>query len=420
MRRSTDRILTTHVGSLPRPQDVVDLIRKQGAGETYDLAQWDAVMTRAVRDAVNQQAEAGLDIINDGEMAKVGYATYMRHRLTGFELGDVPRATPQDLDDYPEYRDKIAAAGDTPKYKRPICKGPIKVKDLKPLHEDIARLQKALAQANIPEGFMTAASPGTIAVFQPNEYYPSHEAYLEALAEAMREEYETIVKSGLILQIDCPDLAMGRHIRFRGVDDDEFVRNAALQVEAMNHALAHVPADRVRFHVCWGNYEGPHHRDIPFAKIARVVLKAKPMAMLLEASNPCHEHEWEIWQTLRLPDNKILIPGVIDSTCNYIEHPELVSQRIVRFANLVGRERVMAGTDCGFGTFAGFGKVHPTICWQKMRSLAEGARRASKKLWARPAKKAAKKAAVKKSAGKAAAAKKKHAAAKKKSRVRAR
>ena len=404
MRRSTDRILTTHVGSLPRPQDVVDFLWAQDRGESFDEAKFEDVMRRAVGAAVGQQTEAGLDIVNDGEMAKIGYATYMRHRLTGFELGDVPRATPQDLDDYPEYRDKIAAAGDTPKYKRPICRGPIKVKSLKPLHDDIARVQEALSRAKVQEGFMTAASPGTIAVFQPNEYYPSHEAYLTALAEAMREEYETIVKAGLILQIDCPDLAMGRHIRFRGVDDDEFVRNAALQVEAMNHALAKVPADRVRFHVCWGNYEGPHHRDIPFAKIARAVLKAKPMGMLLEAANPCHEHEWEIWKTVKLPDNKVLIPGVIDSTCNYIEHPELVAQRIVRFAELVGRERVMAGTDCGFGTFAGFGKVHPTICWQKMRSLAEGARRASKKLWTRPAKK---KRPAAKAAKKAVMAKKK-------------
>lgn len=404
MRRSTDRILTTHVGSLPRPQDVVDFLWAQDRGESFDEAKFEDVMRRAVGAAVGQQTEAGLDIVNDGEMAKIGYATYMRHRLTGFELGDVPRATPQDLDDYPEYRDKIAAAGDTPKYKRPICRGPIKVKNLKPLHDDIARVQEALSRAKVQEGFMTAASPGTIAVFQPNEYYPSHEAYLTALAEAMREEYETIVKAGLILQIDCPDLAMGRHIRFRGVDDDEFVRNAALQVEAMNHALAKVPADRVRFHVCWGNYEGPHHRDIPFAKIARAVLKAKPMGMLLEAANPCHEHEWEIWKTVKLPDNKVLIPGVIDSTCNYIEHPELVAQRIVRFAELVGRERVMAGTDCGFGTFAGFGKVHPTICWQKMRSLAEGARRASKKLWTRPAKK---KRPAAKAAKKAVKAKKK-------------
>ncbi|HLK50828.1 MAG TPA: cobalamin-independent methionine synthase II family protein [Bryobacteraceae bacterium] len=411
MRHSTDRILTTHVGSLPRPQDVVDCLRAQDAGERYDEAKFDEVMRRAVADAVGKQTEAGLDIVNDGEMAKIGYATYMRHRLTGFELGEVPRATPQDLDDYPDYRDKIAAAGDTPKYKRPICRGPIQVKDLKPLHDDIVRVQAALASAKAPEGFMTAASPGTIAVFQPNEYYPSHEAYLEALAEAMREEYQTIVNAGLILQIDCPDLAMGRHIRFRGADDAEFVRNAALQVEAMNHALAKVPADRVRFHVCWGNYEGPHHRDIPFAKIVRVVLKAKPMGILLESANPCHEHEWEIWKTVKLPDNKLLIPGVIDSTCNYIENPELVSQRIMRFAELVGRERVMAGTDCGFGTFAGFGKVHPSICWQKMRSLAEGARRASKQLWARPAKK--KRPAVK-AARKAAVVKKKRPAVKKK------
>src|SRR5579871_2086047 len=414
MRTSTGRILTTHVGSLPRPQDAVDFLRAQDNGERYDEAKFDEVIRRAVAAAVDKQVQAGLDIVNDGEMSKVGYATYMRHRLTGFELGDVPRATPQDLDDYPEDRDKIAAAGHTPKYKRPICRGPIKVKDLTPLHEDIARLQQALSRAKVAEGFMTAASPGTIAVFQPNEYYPSHEEYLEALAEAMREEYETIVKAGLVLQIDCPDLAMGRHIRFRGVDDDEFVRNAALQVEAMNHALAKVPADRVRFHVCWGNYEGPHHRDIPFAKIVRVVLKAKPMGMLLEAANPCHEHEWEIWKTVKLPDNKVLIPGVIDSTCNYIEHPELVSQRIMRFADLIGRERVMAGTDCGFGTFAGFGKVHPTICWHKMRSLAEGARRASKQLWARPLKKRPVSAAAKP----AAKAKKKAAAAKKRLAVK--
>ena len=419
MRRSTDRILTTHVGSLPRPQEVVDFLWAQDRGEAYEAARFHETMRRAVAAAVDRQTEAGLDIVNDGEMAKIGYATYMRHRLTGFELGDVPRATPQDLDDYPEYRDKIAAAGDTPKYKRPICRGPIKVRDLKPLHDDIARLKEALARARVAEGFMTAASPGTIAVFQPNEYYPSHEAYLAALAAAMREEYETIVAAGLILQIDCPDLAMGRHIRFRAVDDDEFVRNAALQVEAMNHALANVPADRVRFHVCWGNYEGPHNRDIPFAKIARVVLRAKPIGMLLEGANPCHEHEWEIWKTVRLPDDKILIPGVIDSTCNYIEHPDLVAQRIVRVAELVGRERVMAGADCGFGTFAGFGKVHPAICWQKMRSLAEGARRATNKLWMRPAKRLKKTAtkAAKKGASKA-APKKKIPLAKKKSRAR--
>ncbi len=381
MHTSTDRILTTHVGSLPRPQDVVDALFAQDHGEAYDPQKFDATIRHAVADAVNKQAEAGIDVASDGEMGKISYATYIRHRLTGFEPGEVPRATPQDLDDYPQYRDRIASSGATPKYLRPVCKGPIKVKDLGPVQQDISRMKEALAKANVVEGFMTAASPGTIAVFQPNEYYPSHEAYLEALATAMREEYETIVNAGLILSVDCPDLAMGRHIRFRGVDDDEFVRNAGLQVEAMNHALANVPADRVRFHVCWGNYEGPHTRDIAMSKILPVILKAKPMALLIEGANPRHEHEWEIWKTTKLPQDKVLVPGVIGSNTNYVEHPDLVAQRIVRFAGAVGRDRVIAGTDCGFGTFAGFGAVYPAICWLKMRSLAEGARIASQKLW---------------------------------------
>jgi 5-methyltetrahydropteroyltriglutamate--homocysteine methyltransferase len=218
-------------------------------------------------------------------------------------------------------------------------------------------------------------------VFQPNEYYPSHAAYLYALSEAMRPEYETIVKSGLILQVDCPDLGMGRHIRFRDVDDDEFLRNAALQVEALNHALANVPADRVRLHICWGNYEGPHTRDIPLHKVLPVLLKVKPMALLIEGANPRHEHEWEVFKSQRLPDDKVLVPGVLDTTCNFVEHPELIAQRILRYADIVGRERVMAGTDCGFGHFAGFGAVHPAICWAKMQSLAQGARLASRKLW---------------------------------------
>ena len=381
MRLSTDRILTTHVGSLPRPQEVVDYLFAQDRGEPIDPVAFDEAMTRGVSDAVSHQAKAGLDVLDDGEMSKISYGTYIRHRLSGFEPGDVPRATPQDLDDFPEYRDKLAASGASPKYLRPICKGPIEVKNLQPLHDDIARLKAALSGVSAMEGFMTAASPGTIAVFQPNEFYPSHQAYLEALADAMRSEYEAIVQAGLILQIDCPDLAMGRHIRFRDVDDDEFVRNAALQVEALNHALANVPADRSRLHVCWGNYEGPHLRDIPLAKVLPEVLKAKPMAFLIEGANARHEHEWKLWETEKLPDDKVLIPGVIDSTSNTIEHPELVAQRIVRYASIVGRERVLAGTDCGFGTFAGFGPVHPSICWEKMRSLAEGAAIASDQLW---------------------------------------
>lgn len=383
MSGGTERILTTHVGSLPRPQEVVDLLYAQDRGEPYDAAKFDEVIRRNVADVVKRQVETGIDIVSDGEMGKISYATYMRHRLTGFELGDVPRATPQDLDDYPEYRDKIAAAGATPKYVRPICKGPIEVKDLGPARQDISRLNEALSRTKAVDGFLTAASPGTIAVFQPNEYYPSHQAYLEALAQAMRAEYEAIVNAGLILSIDCPDLGMGRHIRFRDVDDDEFLRNAALQIEALNHALANVPADRVRLHICWGNYEGPHTRDIPLAKVLPILLKAKPMAFLIEGANPRHEHEWEIWKAAKLPEDKILVPGVLDTSCNFVEHPQLVAQRIMRYAELVGRERVMAGTDCGFGTFAGFGAVHPQICWVKLRSLVEGAEIATQALWQR-------------------------------------
>ena len=382
---SADRILTTHVGSLPRPQDVVDCLFAQDRGESYDAAHFDATMRRAVTDVVRRQHEVGLDVINDGEMSKISYATYIRHRLNGFEIGTVPRATPQDLDDYPEYRDKIAAAGATPKYFRPICKGPISVKTLAPLNEDLARLKEALETVGTSRGFMTAVSPGTIAVFQPNEYYASHAAYLEALAVAMRPEYEAIVAAGLLLSVDCPDLGMGRHIRFRGVDDAEFVRNAALQIEALNAALVNVPADRVRLHICWGNYEGPHTRDIPLSKVLPALLKAKPAQLLIEGANPRHEHEWALWETHRLPEDKILVPGVLDTSCNFVEHPELVAQRLVRYARLVGRERVIAGTDCGFGTFAGFGAVHPAICWVKMQSLVEGARLASETLWGRAA-----------------------------------
>jgi len=382
MKTSTDRILTTHVGSLPRPQDVVDLLFAQDRGEAYDEATFEETMRRAVGEAVRKQQECGVDVVSDGETSKISYATYIRHRLTGFE-GDSARPTPQDLDDFPEYRDRLVKAGHSATYKRPVCKGPIKVKNLKPVEQDIARMKEALAKANVVEGFMNAVSPGTIAVFQPNEYYPSHEKYLEALAEAMREEYEMIVKSGLLLQLDCPDLAMGRHSRFKNLSDEEFLRYAELQVEALNHALANVPADRVRLHVCWGNYEGTHINDMDCMKIFPIAVKVKPMALLIEAANPRHEHEWEAWTKIKLPEGKILIPGVIASSSNYVEHPEVVAQRILRYANVVGRERVMAGSDCGFGTFAGFGPVYPAFAWMKLKSLAEGARIASEKLWAR-------------------------------------
>jgi 5-methyltetrahydropteroyltriglutamate--homocysteine methyltransferase len=385
MKLSTDRILTTHVGSLPRPQEVVDLLFAQDRGEKYDERVFDETMQRAVSDAVQKQVKAGVDIVSDGETSKISYGTYIRHRLNGFEEGNVPRATPGDLDDFPEYRDRIAAMGATPKYIRPVCKGPISVKNSEPLHKDLARFRAALAGVTVEEGFITAASPGTIAMFQPNDYYPTHQAYLEALAEAMREEFEEIVKAGIILQVDCPDLAMGRHVRFRDADEDEFVRNAEIQVEALNHALANVPADKLRMHICWGNYEGPHTRDIAVKKMLPVLFKAKPMALLFEGANPRHEWEWEIWQQAKVPDNKVLVPGVIDSSTNFVEHPELVAQRIARYVDAVGRERVIAGTDCGFGTFAGFGAVHPTITWRKLQTLAEGAELASNRIWKRAA-----------------------------------
>jgi 5-methyltetrahydropteroyltriglutamate--homocysteine methyltransferase len=382
MKLSTEHILTTHVGSLPRPQEVVDLLFAQDRGETVEEAKFDETMRRAAADLVARQAEAGIDIVSDGEVSKISYATYIRHRLTGFD-GDSARPTPQDLDDFPEYRDRLVKAGHSATYKRPVCRGPIKVKNLKPVERDIAHMKEALSKTKVVEGFMNAVSPGTIAVFQPNEYYPSHEAYLAALADAMREEYELIAKSGLLLQLDCPDLAMGRHTRFKNLTDDEFLRNAELQVEALNHALRNIPADRVRLHVCWGNYEGSHIHDMDCRKIFPIVIKVKPMALLIEGANPRHEHEWETWTKIKLPEDKILIPGVIASSSNYVEHPEVVAQRLVRYANVIGKERVIAGSDCGFGTFAGFGPVYPPFAWMKFRSLAEGARLASHRLLGR-------------------------------------
>ena len=381
MKTSHERILTTHVGSLPRPQTVVDLLFAQDRGDDFILTEFDAVMRTAVTAIADQQVKAGVDVISDGETSKISYATYIRHRLTGFELGEVPRATPSDLDAFPEFRDRLAAGGGTPKYKRPICKGPIEAKEPIALRKDIENLKAAQAISGAEEAFMNAASPGVIAVFQPNEYYSTDEAYIEALAGAMKQEYELIVNAGLVLQVDCPDLAMGRHIRFRDADDDEFLRNAEIQVEMLNHALSNVPADRARMHVCWGNYEGPHVHDVPLEKIIHIVFKAKPQAILFEASNPRHAHEWKVWEAADIPEDKILIPGVLDSTTNYVEHPRLVAERILRYAGIVGRERVLAGSDCGFGTFAGFGAVHPSITWAKLAAMAEGARLASETLW---------------------------------------
>ena len=384
MKLSTDRILTTHVGSLPRPQDVVDLIFAQDRNEAVDPIVFETTVRRAVADVIRMQVECGVDVPSDGEQSKISYATYIRHRLTGFD-GDSQRPTPQDLDDFPDYRDKLVKEGHSATYKRPVCKGEIKVKSMEPVREDIARMKAGLAASGVTEGFMNSVSPGTVAVFQPNEFYPSHEAYMQAVAEGMRAEYEEIVNSGLLLQLDCPDLAMGRHSRFKNLDEAGFLKNVEIQVAAINHGLANVPADRVRMHVCWGNYEGPHTHDIALTKILPLVLKAKPMAFLLEGANPRHNHEWEVWKSYKLPQDKILIPGVVETTCNFVEHPELVAQRLIRYAEVVGRDRILAGSDCGFGTFAGFGPVHPSVGWMKLKALAEGARIASAKLWGRAA-----------------------------------
>lgn len=380
MKTSTDRILTTHVGSLPRSARVAELLLARESGAPVDGAEFEAVLRQAVADVVQQQVAIGIDVVSDGELGKIGYATYIKDRLSGFS-GNRPRKPALDLQPYPEYMEKMALVAGKQSFKRQCCTGPIHVTSLQPLHTDLANFRAALNATPSVDAFMNAASPGVVSAFQPNEYYPTHAAYLEAIAAAMQDEYEAIVAAGFVLQVDCPDLAMARHTGFQDLDEAAFLRQAEQQVEALNAALVHIPADRLRMHVCWGNYEGPHTHDIDLTRILDIILKAKPAAILFEASNPRHAHEWAVWKEANIPDDKILVPGVIDSTSNYVEHPELVSQRICQFADIVGRERVLAGTDCGFATFAGVGKVDSRIVWKKLESLAAGARLASGKLF---------------------------------------
>jgi len=381
MNTSTDRILTTHVGSLPRPAVVADgLFAREGADPAFDPAAFEAVVGQAVTAAVARQVETGLDVVSDGEMSKISYATYVKDRLSGFG-GDSPRRAPQDLEQFPNFLARQASGGGTPTYRRPMCVGPIAVKDDGPLHADIANMASAVGRAGPVEAFLNAASPGVIALFQPNGHYPTQDAYLEALSEAMRSEYEAIVGAGFILQIDSPDLGVGRHMMFKDLPEADYVKACEGHLEALNAALANVPRNRVRMHVCWGNYEGPHHCDAPFETVFGLARRAKVGAILFEAANPRHAHEWTWFQDNALPDDLVIIPGVIDSTTNFIEHPELVAQRIERYAHLVGRERVLAGADCGFGTFAGFGPVDPDIAWAKLGALVEGAAIASDRLW---------------------------------------
>lgn len=379
MQRSTDRILTTHVGSLPRTQEVTDVLFARAAGRADDPGAAE-VIASGVKEAVKRQVAVGIDIVSDGEMSKISYATYVSERLSGFD-GDTPREPGQDLVEFPGLLKKLAEKGATARYRRPRCVGPVRVKDTRPLAADLENLKSAAAAASPLGAFMNAASPGVVALFQPNDFYPTHDAYLEALAEALRTEYEAIVAAGFLLQIDAPDLGMGRHTMYRDRTEDEFTVLAARHIEVLNHALRNVPADRVRMHVCWGNYEGPHHHDIPLARLLPVVLRAKPQALLFEAANPRHAHEWAVFKDVALPEDKVLIPGVISSTTNYIEHPLLVAERLERLAGLVGRERVIGGSDCGYGTFAGFGPVEPDIAYMKLAALVEGARIASGRLW---------------------------------------
>ncbi len=380
MRTSTDRILTTHVGSMPRPEVLADLLYKVEFNQPYDHDEFERSVGEAVADIVAKQSAWGLDIVNDGEMGKTGYATYIQQRLEGFS-GESASIRFDDMTNFPEYRREQAKAAGTRRLNRPCCTSEVTIRDRGPLTRDIENLTSATADAGISDVFMNAASPGVIAVFQDNKYYPSDDAYLQALADIMKEEYEAIVDAGFILQIDCPDLAMGRHTAFRELSDRQFLARAAVQIEALNSALENIAADRVRMHICWGNYEGPHHRDIPLAAILDEVLKAKPKGLLIEASNPRHAHEWKVFAERGFPDDKVLIPGVIDSVTNYIEHPELVAQRICQFADVVGRERVIAGADCGFATFAGMGAVDAKIAAEKFKALTEGAEIASKRLW---------------------------------------
>jgi 5-methyltetrahydropteroyltriglutamate--homocysteine methyltransferase len=370
----TKSILTTHVGSLPREQEVVDQIFAREKGDNYDRAKFDQIMTNNVNKTVKKQVELGLDIVSDGETSKISYATYVKDRYSGFS-GDGERNAPADLKLFPDFLEQLAKSGGTPQYKRPMCTGDVKVLDQSDLYKDINNLTQAVKANNAKQGFMNAASPGVISLFLQNQYYPTREKYLAVLAEVMREEYQAIIDAGLHLQLDCPDLALSRHMLFNDLTDEEFIKVANQNVEALNYALEGIDPSKLRVHICWGNYEGPHVCDIEMKKMFNTLMSVNASQLLFETSNPRHAHEWTVFadRKLDIPDDKILVPGVIDSTTNFVEHPELVAQRIRNFTNIVGRERVIAGSDCGFGTFAGFGSVAPDIAYAKLKSLSEGA-----------------------------------------------
>jgi 5-methyltetrahydropteroyltriglutamate--homocysteine methyltransferase len=380
MHRSTERFLTTHTGSLPRPESLIRAMYAKEEGVPVDRAALAAQVREAVADVVRRQVEAGIDLVNDGEMSKPSYATYVKDRLAGFG-GTGNTFVYQDLADFPNLAKRVFGDPGRSRRKTPACNGPISVSDAEAAPADVGNLKSALAPMKAAGAFMSAASPGVVSLFFRNDHYPSHEAYLFAIADAMRHEYETVAKAGITLQIDCPDLAMGRHIQYASLGLEDFRKRAGMHVEALNHALSGIPAGQLRMHLCWGNYEGPHHCDVPLADIVDIVFQAKPSTISLEAANPRHAHEWTVFERVKLPAGKVLIPGVIESKSNFIEHPDLIAQRIARYAKLVGRENVIAGSDCGYGTWVGQAAVDPDVVWAKLKALAQGARIASRQFW---------------------------------------
>jgi 5-methyltetrahydropteroyltriglutamate--homocysteine methyltransferase len=373
MRRSTERFLTTHTGSLPRPEDLVRTMYAREEGVPVDASALERRIAQAVQEVVRKQVDAGIDVVDDGEMSKPSYATYVKDRLSGFG-GSGNTFVYQDLVGFPGLARRVFGDPGRSRRKTPACNAPIGIRDPEAARTDVAHLKAALSGVAVEDAFLTAASPGVVSLFFRNDHYPSDEAYLAAIAESMRHEYETIARAGILLQIDCPDLGMGRHIQYADLTVAEFRRKAELHVEALNHALRNIPPEQLRMHLCWGNYEGPHHCDVPLADVIDIVFRARPSAIALEAANPRHAHEWKLFETVKLPEGKLLIPGVIESKSNFVEHPELIAQRIGRYANLVGRENVMAGSDCGYGTWVGQAAVDPDVVWAKMAAMAEGAR----------------------------------------------
>jgi 5-methyltetrahydropteroyltriglutamate--homocysteine methyltransferase len=380
MQRSVDRFLTTHTGSLPRPDDLVRMMYAKEEGVPVEHDALAARIRSAVAEVVRKQAGAGIDLVNDGEMSKPSYATYIKDRLAGFG-GAGNTFVYQDLADFPVLEKRVFGDPGRSRRKTPACNAPISVRDAQAAIDDVGNLKAAVAPVKVSGAFMSAASPGVISLFFRNDHYPSREAYLAAIANAMRHEYEAIANAGIVLQIDCPDLGMGRHIQYADLSLDDFRKRAREHIDALNSAVANIPPEQMRLHLCWGNYEGPHHYDVALADIIDVVFQARPAGLSFEAANPRHAHEWAVFETVKLPDGKVLIPGVIESKSNFIEHPELIAQRIARYANLVGRENVIAGSDCGFGTWVGQAAVDPDVVWAKMAAMAEGAAIATKQFW---------------------------------------